>query len=162
MSNQAAVVYFSATGTTREVAQKVATATGADILEITPVQAYTAADLDWHDQQSRSSIEMNDPHARPEVRVEGDLSGYQRVFLGSPIWWGVCPRVINSFIESQNLAGKEIYLFVTSGSSGVTDALEALRQTYPELNFVTGWRYNGQGETEIAGWLSADFLSGSK
>ncbi|MBQ6436328.1 flavodoxin [bacterium] len=153
-ADKTAVIYFSATGNTKKAAEMAAAITGGDLIEIVPVEEYTQADLNWHDEQSRSSKEMKDEMARPVIRPIDDLSGYSRVILGSPIWWGLCPRVINSMIESSDLADKEIHLLVTSGSSGVEEALETLKKQYPALNIVDGKRYNGGGEEELAAWLT--------
>ena len=100
------VAYFSATGTTARAAQKVAAATGGELYAVTPAQPYTDADLDWHNAQSRSSVEMNDPKARPALGGKRlDVSGYDIVFIGYPIWWDLAPRIINTFIESHDLKG---------------------------------------------------------
>ncbi|MBQ6154803.1 flavodoxin [bacterium] len=153
-ADKTAVIYFSATGNTKKAAEMAAAITGGDLIEIVPVEEYTQADLNWHDEQSRSSKEMKDEMARPVIRPIDDLSVYSRVILGSPIWWGLCPRVINSMIESSDLADKEIHLLITSGSSGVEEALETLKKQYPALNIVDGKRYNGGGKEELAAWLT--------
>ena len=114
------VAYFSATGTTKRVAENLAKATGGDLYEIKPVKTYTSADLNWHDGNSRSSVEMNDPKSRPEI-VTGDLSfeNYDTIFLGFPIWWGTAPKVVHTFLEKYDFSGKKIIIFATSGSSGL-------------------------------------------
>ena len=100
------VAYFSATGTTARAAQKVAHATGGELYAITPAQPYTDADLNWNDKQSRSSVEMNDPKARPAIKSQkGKIADYDVVFIGYPIWWGLAPRIVNTFIESHDLKG---------------------------------------------------------
>ena len=152
-SPSALVAYFSATGTTAAAAQAIADAIAAPTWEIVPATAYTTADLDWHDKQSRSSLEMDDPNARPPLASTTDLSAYDTVIIGSPIWWGVNPRLINTFIDSHDLTGKQIYLFVTSGSSGVEEAVAALQTTYPHLKIVDGLRYTNQTAEQIRQWL---------
>ena len=112
------VTYFSASGVTKKAAEQLAQAVGADLHEIRPAREYSRADLDWTNSKSRSSVEMNDPASRPELAEEKtDLSGYDRVYVGFPIWWGVAPHAVNTFIENNDLAGKEIVVFATSGGS---------------------------------------------
>ena len=131
------VVYFSATGTTARVAKQLAEEKNAVLWEIIPAEPYTEADLDWRNKQSRSSIEMADPEARPTIKMCTDLTPYSEVWLGFPIWWGVCPRIIDSWLENnvEMLEGKPIHLFATSGGSAVEPALEYLKEGYPSLNF---------------------------
>ena len=114
------VAYFSATGTTAKVAETLADAIGADIYEIEPEIPYTEADLNWRDANSRSSVEMNDPHSRPAIAGKRDnMSDYDAIFVGFPIWWYVAPTIINTFLESYDTAGKTIIPFATSGGSGM-------------------------------------------
>lgn len=133
------VAYFSATGTTKAAAERIAANTGGELYAIEPREAYTAADLDWTDRQSRSSTEMNDPASRPALKaVNDDMARYDTVYIGYPIWWGVAPRVINTFIEAHDLTGKTVIPFATSGGSSVGPSVEALRTAYPELNIKDG------------------------
>ena len=126
------VVFFSATGTTRHAAEELARIAGADLCEIVPAQPYTSADLNWNDKRSRSSIEMANPQARPAVKSIGiDIKKYDRIFLGYPIWWDLAPRVVNTFIESNDMTGKTIIPFATSGGSSITGSVSALKKTYP-------------------------------
>jgi flavodoxin len=129
------VVYFSATGTTRKVAEMMAASIYSDIHEIRPTVPYTEADLNWRDSLSRSSLEMKDSTARPAIEDMPDFSDHDLIYLGYPIWWGVAPRIINTFIESQNLDSLQIVLFCTSGGSPAAPSMEALRRTYPNLRF---------------------------
>ena len=118
--NRTLVAYFSASGTTKRVAQKLAAATGADIYEIKPETPYTAADLNWQDRRSRSSVEMNDPASRPGLAdTSANINEYDRVFVGFPIWWGTAPKIVRTFLESYDFNGKPIALFATSGGSGM-------------------------------------------
>ncbi len=134
-NDRIAVVYFSATGTTRRAAGVIAEATGGTLHEIVPARPYTAADLNWHDRNSRSSREMNDPAARPAiVEDDWDMERVEVVFLGYPIWWDMAPRVINTFIESHELQGKTLVPFATSGGSGIAASVAALQGEYPALN----------------------------
>lgn len=124
------VAYFSVTGTTKNVAENLAKATGGDLYEIKPVKAYTSADLNWHDENSRTSVEMNDQKSRPEI-VTGDLSieNYDTIYLGFPIWWGTAPKVVHTFLEQYDLSGKKIIIFATSGSSGLGNTANTLKQS---------------------------------
>ena len=124
------VAYFSATGTTKRVAENLAKATGGDLYEIKPVKAYTRADLNWHDENSRTSVEMNDPKSIPEI-VTGDLSvqNYDTIYLGFPIWWGTAPKVVHTFLEKYDFSGKKIIIFATSGSSGLGNTANTLKQS---------------------------------
>ena len=117
------VAYFSASGTTARVAETLASAASADLFEIAPANPYTAADLDWTDRSSRSTKEMNDEASRPAMKVDApSLDGYDTIFVGFPIWWYVEPRIIDTFLESTDFAGKTIVPFATSGGSGLGKA----------------------------------------
>lgn len=145
------VAYFSATGTTRAAAEKLAEALSADLYEITPESLYTAEDLDWRDSLSRSYVEMHDKSSRPAIAgtVE-NLDDYDTVYIGYPIWWNAAPTVINTFIESNDLTGKTLVAFATSGSSDVGDSWLALRAAYPELTWAeAALLLNGIGTAEI-------------
>ncbi|MDE5801116.1 MAG: NAD(P)H-dependent oxidoreductase [Paramuribaculum sp.] len=133
------VAYFSATGTTRTAAKQLAEVTGADLFEITPEQPYTAADLDWTDSTSRSSVEMHDLNSRPAIAAKVEnMADYDTVFLGFPIWWYVAPTIINTFVESNNLEGKTVVCFATSGGSPIDPCVDALRKQYPTINWTDG------------------------
>ncbi len=136
------VAYFSATGNTKSVAEKLATAINADLFEIVPEQLYTSEDLNWHNDQSRSSIEMSDRSSRPAIasKIE-DISKYKIVFVGSPIWWGREPSIMDTFIESYDFAGKTVIPFITSGSSGIGDYGANLQTLAPNAKVLTGKRF---------------------
>lgn len=122
------VAYFSATGTTKAVAQKLAQAAGADIYEIKPAQPYTREDLNWMNKKSRSTLEMQDKSSRPALAdTAADIEAYDVIFLGFPIWWYTAPTIINSFLDSYDFSGKKIVLFATSGGSGFEHALQDLK-----------------------------------
>ena len=137
------VAYFSASGVTKSVAEKIADENGYDIFEIVPEEIYTPADLDWTDKNSRSTIEMNDKSFRPPIVETCDVSGYDTVVIGFPVWWYTAPTIINTFIESVDLSGKTIKAFCTSGGSGIDKCVSDLADTYPELNFTKGMRFMG-------------------
>ncbi len=144
------VTYFSASGVTKRAAEQLAQAVGADLHEIRPAREYSRADLDWTDSKSRSSVEMNDPASRPELAEEKtDLSGYDRVYVGFPIWWGVAPHAVNTFIENNDLAGKEIVIFATSGGSRLEPAVRSLQQQYPGLDIKAGKLLHGKVTGDI-------------
>ena len=134
------VAYFSATGTTRFAAKQLAKQHNADLWAIEPAEPYTAADLDWRNKQSRSSREMADPEERPTIRQCTNIMPYDTIYLGFPIWWGICPRIINSWVDNNlpQLENKTLIPFATSGGSGVEEAVEYLRKTYPQLKWQDG------------------------
>ena len=138
------VAYFSASGVTAGKAQQLAKAVGADLHEIAPAVKYTSADLNWQDNQARSTVEANDDSARPELaEPTTDLSAYDTIYIGFPIWWYTAPKIIRTFIENNDLKGKKIALFATSGGSNLDKALKELRKDYPDLDFVGGKMLNG-------------------
>ena len=137
------VAYFSASGVTKGVAEKIADESGYDIFEIVPEEIYTPADLDWTDKNSRSTIEMNDKSFRPPITETCDVSGYDTVVIGFPVWWYTAPTIVNTFIESVDLTGKTIKAFCTSGGSGIDKCVSDLQASYPELNFSKGMRFMG-------------------
>ena len=148
------VAYFSATGTTARAAEKVAKITGGELYAITPAQAYTPADLDWNNSQSRSSVEMNDPKSRPALKGKKEnIADYDVIFIGYPIWWNLAPRIVNTFIESHDLKGKTIIPFATSGSSAITGSAAALKKSYPALNWKEGRLLNRADEKSMRAWL---------
>ena len=135
--NNKLVAYFSATGKTAKVAEKLASAIGADIYEIKPEVQYTKADLNWMNKKSRSSVEMNDKSIRPAI-ITGDVnvSDYDTIYLGFPIWWYVAPTVINTCLETYDFTGKKIVLFATSGSSGFGNTVAELQPSVPNAEIV--------------------------
>ena len=136
------VAYFSATGTTKKVAEKLAKATGGNLFEIKPQVEYTSEDLNWNDKKSRSSVEMNDEFSRPEIEnVVENIDDYDTVFVGFPVWWYIPPRIIQTFIEKHNLNGKKIITFATSGGSGIKGSTDFLKKNYSDLNIIEGKRF---------------------
>ncbi|MCQ2340470.1 MAG: flavodoxin [Paludibacteraceae bacterium] len=143
------VVYFSATGRTKAVAQDIARVNGFDLWEIEAYEPYTEADLNWRDAQSRSSIEMADSTERPTIRICTDLRPYDTIYVGFPIWWGICPRIIQSWVENNILDEKVLIPFATSGSSTIDKAVQFLRSTYPQYNWQDGLLLNNYTEEAI-------------
>lgn len=150
------ICYFSASGVTKGVAEKLASAINGDLFEIEPKQKYTSEDLDWTNKQSRSSIEMNDKSSRPEIsqKVE-NIDKYDTVIIGFPVWWYTAPTIINTFIEENNLVGKKIYVFVTSGSTGSEGSFRELKSMYQTLEFISSRRFTGrENEEEFKNWIA--------
>ena len=143
------VAFFSASGVTREVAQKLAAAAQADLYEIKPAVPYTQAYLNWRDKSSRSSVEMNDPSSRPALADHAaDVAGYDRIYLGFPIWWYTAPHIIRTFLESYDFTGKTIVLFATSGGSGLGQTAAELAPGCPGAKIVAGGLLNGRPTEE--------------
>ena len=149
------VTYFSASGVTAGAAETLARAAGADLYEIRPAQAYTKEDLDWNNKQSRSSLEMTDETSRPDMADNDSHAGdYDVIFIGFPIWWGVAPRVVNTFIESNDLTGKKIVIFATSGGSGIDYAINDMKKRYPQLAIAGGRLFSRKDtDAEMRNWV---------
>ena len=146
---RALVTFFSASGVTKRVAERLAAVIGADLCEIEPTERYTDADLNWMDRRSRSSLEMKDPACRPAIEDTGDLAAYDLLFVGFPVWWYREPSVIDTFLESHDLTGKRIVLFATSGGSGIDGAVKNVRTLSTFPNVVGGKRLSAS-ETDSA------------
>ena len=154
MMSKVLISYFSASGITKRVAERLATAINGDLFEIEPKEKYTEADLDWTNKQSRSSIEMNN-NVKPEiVNKVSNLENYTEVVLAFPIWWYKEPTIIDKFLEENNMNSKKIYVFVTSGSSSIDSTYKSLQNNFPNLNFVSGKRFTGdESEEEYKSWI---------
>ena len=150
------VVYFSASGVTAKVAENLSDALGADLFEIVPKVRYTKADLDWRDKTSRSTIEMNDPSSRPEIEsLRDNVAEYDMIYVGFPIWWYVAPTIINTFLESYDLAGKTIIPFATSGGSGMGKTNEKLEPSCSGAILKTGKVFSVNAtRQELAAWAN--------
>ena len=149
------VVYFSMTGTTRGIAEKIATITGADIYEIKAAQEYTSDDLNYNDSETRATVEQKDPTVRPEIGSGPvSLDGYSTVYIGYPIWWGEEPRIMDTFVESCNFEGKTVIPFCTSGSSSIGNSGKNLAANAGSGNWLDGQRFSGSTtEDELRGWI---------
>lgn len=150
------VAYFSASGVTAKLAERLASAIGADLHEIKPEKPYTSADLDWRDSNSRSSVEMKDKSFRPTIAnsVE-NMNQYDTVFVAFPIWWYVAPTIINTFLEAYNLDGKKIIPLATSGSSGMGNTNKELAPSCKGATLEEGKRFAANaGEKELADWAN--------
>ncbi len=148
------VAYFSASGITKAVAERLAKAADADLFEIKPTVPYTSADLDWTNKKSRSSVEMSDQNSRPEIAEQlSNMEDYDTVFIGFPIWWYVAPTIINTFLESYNLSGKTIIPFATSGGSSMGKTVEVLKSLCPTANWKKGKMLNRVSDAELKKWV---------
>ena len=151
------VVYFSATGTTKGIAEKIAAIEGADLYEIVPAQEYTDEDRNWHDENSRTTIEQNDPSVRPEIVDNSlDLTGYSKIYIGYPIWWGQEPRIMDTFVESHDFGSITVIPFCTSGSSGIGESGNNLRNNAGSGNWLAGERFAGDTtEDALKEWIDS-------
>ena len=148
------VAYFSCTGNTESVAKAIATEVKGDLYRIAPEKAYTDADLDWRNKQSRSSVEMGDETSRPSLAdKKAAVEKYDVIFIGFPIWWNLAPRIINTFIESGDFAGKTVIPFATSGSSSISNAEKELQTNYPGINWGKGRLLNGASRETVKQWI---------
>jgi flavodoxin len=148
------VAYFSATGTTAAVAKDLAEVTGATLYEIKPEVKYTAADLDWRNKQSRSSVEMQDKSSRPAfVKDLKDADSYDVIYIGFPVWWYTAPTIINTFIEAYGFEGKTVIFFATSGGSTIDKADKDFAAAYPKINWKAGKTLNGASKADIKAWV---------
>lgn len=157
-SGKTLVVYFSATGTTKGVAEQIAGAAGADIYEITAAQPYTSEDLNYNDSNSRTTKEQNDKTVRPEIGSEKiNLDSYNTIFIGFPIWWGEEPRIMDTFVESYDFSGKTMIPFCTSGGSGIGSSGDNLKANAGSGNWKEGERLSSS--SDIEGWINGLNLS---
>lgn len=150
------VVYFSATGNTKEITRL----TGADLYEIVSAVPYTDEDLNYNNNECRANQEMNDASARPAIGSEAmDVSSYDTVFIGYPIWWGTMPRIINTFLDTFDLSGKTVLPFCTSGSSGITQSVSDIRAAEPDADVRGGLRASGANDSSIENWIADNGIS---
>lgn len=150
-----AVVYFSATGNTERVANVIADELRADLFELLPAEPYSSSDLNWRDEGSRVNEEHNDPSFRPELASSPDLSAYDTIFLGYPLWWGEAPHIVYTFIENSDLSGKTIIPFATSSSSPLGNSAENLEEAAPwSATWLEGMRFRSRAnENTVTSWL---------
>ena len=149
------VTYFSATGATKRTAERIAGVLNADIFEIKPVVKYTDDDLKWPSRDNRSCMEMKNRRFRPLVSEKlQNAEDYDKIVIGFPVWYYTAPTIVNTFIEENNLDGKKAYVFVTSGATGVDKSFKDLKRAYPEVQFVSGKRFNGSFYSkEVLDWV---------
>lgn len=154
--SKALVAYFSASGVTKKLAGSLAEGIGADLFEITPKTPYTKADLNWQDSKSRSSVEMNDRSSRPAIGSSvDDMSQYDVVFVGFPVWWYREPSIIDTFMEQYDFSGKTVIPFATSGMSGIGDSGNNMQVLAPGAKVEKGNRFPASTSAEeLADWAS--------
>ena len=148
-----AVIYFSATGNTKEVAESIKDITGGELIEIIPLKEYTSADLNYNDSNTRATKEQNNPSSRPEIKNTINVD-YDVIYLGYPIWWGDVPHIILTFIDTYDLDGKTIIPFCTSGSSSIDNSLNTLKNYNKNINWVDGKRLTNN-KKEIENWINS-------
>ncbi len=149
--NNTLICFFSASSNkiTKQVAEKLAKIIQGDLFEIEPKEIYTEKDLDWTNNESRSSIEMQNKNSRPGIKNKiNNLDNYNKVIIGFPIWWYTAPTIINTFLEENNLEGKDIYIFITSGSSTDKGIIDDLKETYPKLNYISSKRFTKEDQED--------------
>lgn len=153
--HNSAVIFFTGTGNTKVIAQSIAEELSSPIYEIEPVEKYTDADLNYSDDNCRANKEQNDDSARPEIANDlSEVTEYETIYLGYPIWWGTNPKIIQTFLDSYDLSGKTVYTFCTSGSSGIETSVANLQKLYPDVNIVSGNRFEvNVGKDVIASWI---------
>ena len=154
--NKVLVVCFSATGTTRGVAEKIAALTGAELIDLLPAQPYTTEDLNYNDRTTRATVEQNTPDVRPEIANEISLDGCTTLYLGYPIWWGQAPRIMSTFVESHDFTGITVIPFCTSGSSGAGRTGETLGEQAGTGTFLSSTRFSGSvSEADLQQWIDS-------
>jgi len=154
--NKTLVVYFSASGTTRKIAEMIAEVGDFSLYEITPKELYTSDDLNWMNKKSRSSVEMSNKTIRPEITdTDAHIKEYDTIILGFPIWWYVAPTIVNTFLEKYDFSGKKIVLFATSGGSGFGNTVKELKPSAPGAEIVEGKLLNRANKQEIEKWVKS-------
>ena len=152
------VAFFSASGSTRKLANTLAEVVAADIYEIKPATPYTGPDLNWNNSQSRSSVEMANINSRPALAdKDAKISDYDTIFIGFPIWWYVAPHIINSFLESYDFSGKTIVVFATSGGSGFGETLNQLKPSCADsVRWIQGQVFRGRTDKNVlSDWVKS-------
>ena len=154
--NKTLVAYFSASGTTRKIAEMIAEVGDCALYEITPKELYTSDDLNWMNKKSRSSVEMSNKKIRPEITdTDAHIKEYDTIILGFPIWWYVAPTIVNTFLEKYDFSGKKIVLFATSGGSGFGNTVKELKPSAPGAEIVEGKLLNRANKQEIEKWVKS-------
>ena len=150
------VAYFSATGTTKGVAEKIASVTGGDLYEILPAEPYSDDDLNYNDSSSRATKEQNDKAFRPEIGSEEiSLDGYTTLYLGFPIWWGEEPRIMDAFVEKYSFEGITVIPFCTSGSSGIGSSGSNMEALAGSGTWLEGERFGGSvSKEDLQSWIA--------
>ena len=153
-SKKIAIIYFSATGTTRKVAGYIKELTGGDLIEIVPKDKYTDSDLNYNNSNSRSTQEQNDSSIRPEISNTIDTDSYNVIYLGYPIWWGDAPRIILTFLDNHDLSGKTVIPFCTSGGSGISTSENYFKNNYKNIKWIDGKKLS-TSQSEVTNWVKS-------
>ncbi len=155
-TKKVAVIYFSATGNTKKVANYIKDATDGDLIEIIPQEEYTDDDLNYGNDNSRANKEQNDTKARPEIKNDINTDNYDVIFLGYPIWWGDVPKIILTFLDNHNLNAKTIIPFCTSGSTDISGSLNTLKNYNKNITWINGKRFSsGASQNEVKNWVNS-------
>ena len=152
-NNKILVLYFSATGTTKTVAEYIAEESKGDLVEIVPKEKYTSDDLNYNVSDCRANKEQNDDKARPEISNTINVEDYDTIFIGYPIWWGDVPKIILTLLDNYNLDGKTVIPFCTSGGSSITQSLNTLKSYNNKINWLEGKRFSSSSQSEISSWI---------
>ena len=156
-SHDIAVIYFSATGTTRKVTTSLNSKLNSDLIEIAPKNKYTSSDLDYNDTNSRVSKEHNDSSTRPEIANDIDISKYNKIYLGYPIWWNDAPKIIYTFLDNYDLSSKKLYLFSTSAGSGIEASVNNIKRYNSNLNILNSKRFGSNfSDRELTEFINND------
>ena len=151
-----AIIYFSATGTTKKVAEYIKNATNGDLIEIVPKEKYTDNDLNYGNNNSRANKEQNDSNARPEISNNINTDNYDVIYLGYPIWWGDVPKIILTFLDNHNVNDKTMIPFCTSGSTPITNSLNTLKNYNKNVIWIDGTRFSSSTtQNEISSWVNS-------
>ncbi len=149
-----AIIYFSATGNTKKVAEYIKNATNGDLFEIVPKEKYMDNDLNYGNDNSRANKEQNDSNARPEIENKINVESYDVIYLGYPIWWGDVPKIILTFLDNHNLNDKTVIPFCTSGSTGISGSLSTLKNYNKNINWIDGKRFDSEtSQNEVENWV---------
>lgn len=146
------VIYFSATGTTKEIADYISQTTGGDLIEIVPEENYTSADLNYTDDDSRANKEQKSVNARPKIKNKLQIEEYDTIYLGYPIWWGMAPKIIYTLLDTYDFKDKEIIPFCTSGGSSIDASVEDLKELAKNAVWHDGKRFSKTSKDEIENW----------
>lgn len=153
-NSKAAVIYFSATGTTEKIAKLISEETNADLIEIEPKERYTSEDLNYN-SDCRANREQNDENSRPEIRNVIDVKNYEVIYLGYPIWWGDVPKIILTFLDNYNLEGKTVIPFCTSGSTEISQSQNTLESYNKNIKWLQGKRFHANSsQSEVLSWIN--------
>lgn len=154
--SKSVILYFSATGNTERIANYLHEITSSDIIEIVPANPYTDEDLSYNNDDCRANIEQNNDNARPEIANQIDISAYDTIYLGYPIWWGNVPKIILTLLDTYDLSGKTVIPFCTSGSTGIETSMNTLRNYNQNINWLDGERFSSSStKTEVEEWLNS-------